>query len=222
MQIEVLNIQKSYGKKQVLKGVSFSAESGMCVGIVGANGCGKSTLLGILAGVFPAGGGQFLCDGENLFASPSRHARTVGYVPQGAPLFEELSAQDNLRLWYTPAEMRASLSDGVLALLGIDEFLRVPVRKLSGGMKKRLSIGCAVAAHPQILLCDEWSAALDLPCRERITAYFAHFCKNGGILAVVTHDPTELAACDALYVLRDGVLHPYVYDGDSRRLCEVL
>lgn len=150
MKIEIKNIKKNYSKKEVLRDVSFEASSGECIGILGENGSGKSTLFSVLTGL-QKGEGAFLADGADLMKSPSKRERIVGFVPQSPPLMAELSAKDNLRLWYTKAEMEKELSGGVLSLLGISEFVKVPVSKMSGGMKKRLSIGCAVANHPTVL-----------------------------------------------------------------------
>ena len=170
MQLEIRQIAKSFRKKQVLKDISLTAEPGTCIGILGANGCGKSTLLSILAGVQSADGGSFLWDGRDLLRDGKTRAAQVGYVPQGTPLIEELNARDNLLLWYDRASMKEQLRDGVLHLLGIEAFLNVPVSKMSGGMKKRLSIGCAMAKQPPILLLDEPTAALDLSCKQEIAA----------------------------------------------------
>jgi len=146
----------------------------------------------------------------------------VGYVPQGTPLMEELTARDNLRLWYTAEEMHASLTDGVLAMLGVDEFLDVTVAKMSGGMKKRLSIGCAVAKDPSVLLLDEPMTALDIVCKQRINAYLQERKRRGDILVLVTHDVMEMQLCDAWYILKDGVLTPFKYDGDIEVLAASL
>ena len=132
------------------------------MGILGANGTGKSTLLKILAGVLRPNAGRFLWQGEDLLRNPRLRASAVAYVPQGTPLIEELSARDNLRLWYEPEALARSLDDGVLRQLGLDEFLQTTASQLSGGMRKRLSIGCALARDPTILLLDEPTAALDL------------------------------------------------------------
>ena len=168
MDIQIKNISKSYRKKVVLKDISLNASGGQCIGILGSNGSGKSTFLSILAGVLGCDGGSFLCDGKDLFADPALRAFFVGYVPQGTPLLEELTAWDNLLLWYDKENLKKELENGVLKLLGIQDFLKVPVHKMSGGMKKRLSIGCAVANRPPILLLDEPTAALDLACKESI------------------------------------------------------
>lgn len=133
MNIEIKNIRKKYGKKEVLKGVDLKAGKGECIGILGGNGSGKSTLLTILAGIQSCSGGSFLIDGEDLFKNQKELSRLVGYVPQGTPLIEELNAYDNLLLWYSREEMKKELSGGILKLLGIDEFLKTRVSKMSGG-----------------------------------------------------------------------------------------
>ncbi len=222
MNIEIQHIQKRYRRKAVLTDVNLTASSGTCIGILGSNGCGKSTLLSVLAGVLQPDGGQFLCDGKDLLTNPKQRAKTVGYVPQGTPLMEELSARDNLRLWYTKQRMEQELANGVLKMLGVDEFLSVPVCKMSGGMKKRLSIGCAMAGRPPILLLDEPTAALDLVCKEQIARYLQSYKRSGGILLLTTHDATELALCDRWYILKNGTLTPYEYTGDLGDLVKAL
>ena len=222
MKIEIVNIEKHYRKKQVLRDISFTAEGGSCIGILGANGSGKSTLLSILAGVLKRDSGAFLFDGEDLFKNPARRAQLVGYVPQGTPLIEELTAKDNLSLWYDAKTMEKELKSGVLKMLGIDKFLKVTVNKMSGGMKKRLSIGCAMAKRPPIMLLDEPTAALDLVCKESISEYLQIYKKSGGLLLLTTHDVTELALCDQCYIIKEGKLVPFVFDGDVKKLVESL
>ena len=222
MGIELAGIRKSYGKKKVLEDISLKAGEGSCVGILGGNGCGKSTLLSILAGVRRADGGTFLYQGKELLKDGSLRAQLVGYVPQGDTLVEELTAWDNLRLWYDKKVLKDELDGGVLELLGISEFLKVTVRKMSGGMKKRLSIGCVVVGKPKILLLDEPSAALDLACKERIYQYYNLYKREGGILLMTTHDMQDMELCDNCCLLKNGTLTPYEYDGDIHRLAKCL
>ncbi len=214
MQIEIKNVSKSFGKKQILKDVSLSASSGQCIGILGANGSGKSTLLSVLAGINKADSGEFLYDGHNLFDYEKVRAEIVGYVPQGTPLFEELSALDNLRMWYSEKSLKKELDCGILSILGVNDFLRVPVYKMSGGMKKRLSIGCAVSTHPPILLLDEPMAALDLSCKKNISDYLKRHKSLGGVVFIVTHDVMEMELCDEYYIVKDGTVNKYFYNGD--------
>lgn len=222
MTIEVRGVRKAYGKKQVLADVSFSAKSGQCVGILGGNGSGKSTLFSILAGVRRADGGSFFYGETDLLRHPGRIPDVIGYVPQTDPLMEELSAWDNLRMWHDKKTLNRELAEGALRLLGIDGFLKTPVRKMSGGMRKRLSIACAVASRPGILVLDEPSAALDLVCKESITGFLKTYKEAGGIVLLTTHDVQDLTLCDECRILKEGSLRPYVYDGDFHRLAEAL
>lgn len=222
LEIEIAHIKKKYKKKEVLKDICLKTTGGKCIGILGGNGSGKSTLLSILAGVLKGAEGEFLWQGKNLLENSSLCAEIIGYIPQGIPLLEELSARDNLLLWYDRGKLEQELKEGVLAMLGMKDFLKTPVYKMSGGMKKRLAIGCAVAGNPRILLMDEPSAALDLECKERIINYICEFKEQGGTIFLATHDVQEIEVCDEWYILKDGVLHAYQYDGNVHRLVGML
>lgn len=222
MKIQIKDIHKKYGSRPVLQGIDLEVESGTCVGILGGNGCGKSTLLSILAGIQPADRGEFVIDGGDLFRHPKERSRLVGYVPQGTPLIEELSALDNLKLWYSKPDLQKSLEGGVLQMLGVDKFLKMPVSKLSGGMKKRLSIGCAISGRPPVLLMDEPMAALDLSCKQNISSYIKNHKEKGGIVLMASHDTLELALCDSWYIMKEGKLTPFTYTGDVDALVKNL
>jgi len=222
MKIEIKNIAKKYRKKTVLKDVNFEAFSGQCIGILGSNGSAKSTLLSILAGIQSADNGAFLYEKKDLFRYSAQRAELVGYVPQGTPLIEELTAYDNLLLWYDKTTLKQELESGVLKLLGINDFLKTTVSKMSGGMKKRLSIGCSIAKRPPILLLDEPMAALDIVCKKEIADYLQSYKEKGGIIILVTHDLLELELCDISYILKDGVLTDFEYDGNVENLVKSL
>ena len=218
------HITKSFsrGKKKVLADATFTARDGECIGILGANGCGKSTLLSILAGIQSPDSGSVVLNNQDLL-SAAKHkgiAERVGYVPQECPLIEELSAQDNLKLWYcdSPLSLEQELANGFLGMLGIPDFLNVCVKHMSGGMKKRLSIGCAIAHHPHVLLLDEPGAALDMICKERIEVYLRNYKKQGNIIVLATHEEREINMCDKLYILKNGILEPFTYDGNIHTL----
>ena len=131
----------------------------------------------------------------------------TGYVPQENPLMPELSVYDNLRLWYPDkAELAKELEEGFLQILGIPAFLKMPVSKLSGGMKKRVSIGIALSGMPPVLILDEPSAALDLVCKEDIRRYLQIYLERKGTVVITTHEESELSLCSSLYVMKDGKL----------------
>ncbi len=206
--LKVENIQKRYGKNRVLKGASFSCKKGQCIGIVGVNGSGKSTLLSIMAGVTNADSGEVIAEGTDILKDKSSMGRILGYVPQENPLIEDLSVRDNLKLWYcdSPYDLKKELKNGFLKTLGIDAYEKKTVKKLSGGMKKRVSIAVAVHNMPQLLLLDEPSAALDLIAKKIIRDYLKEYMASGGTVIIVTHDEEELDLCDSIYVVSDGKL----------------
>lgn len=206
--IEIDNLTSAYGKRKVLNGITLHGERGECIGIVGPNGCGKSTLLSIMAGVMRPLSGSICYYGKDALKNRAVFNKMTGYVPQENPLMPELTVYDNLRLWYTDkTELKNELEKGFLQLLGIPEFIKMPVFKLSGGMKKRVSLGIALSGMPPILILDEPSAALDLVCKEDIKRYLGIYLEKKGTVVITTHEESELALCDSLYVMKEGVLN---------------
>lgn len=200
-------ITKNYGKHRVLNNVSLKAEKGECIGLIGANGCGKSTLLNILAGVLKADSGTISFE-NGVVATSANIADMIGYVPQENPLFEKLSALDNLRFWYgkNTAGLKADLENGLPALFKITEYLNKRVENMSGGMKKRLSIACSLAKHQPILILDEPCAALDIPGKEDIHNYLKSYLKEGNTVIITSHEEAEIMLCDVVYFLENGTL----------------
>ncbi len=207
--LEAKEIRKSYGRREILRGVDLKAGPGSCLGIVGSNGCGKTTLLSILAGAQKADGGSLIVDGEDLFAHPGKFYDYIAYVPQENPLIPELTVRDNLSLWYKGGRkrMEEDLEHGPAAMLGLRPMCGMLVSRLSGGMKKRLSLACALSNHASCLIMDEPGAALDLECKEAIRQYLQAYMQGGGIVVLTSHEMDELSLCSMLYVLREGRLH---------------
>ncbi|MDD3241113.1 MAG: ATP-binding cassette domain-containing protein [Lachnospira sp.] len=206
--IEVSGISKKYGKNQILQNAGFYAEQGECIGIVGANGCGKSTLLGIISGSHKADSGMIQYAGQDPLKKRSVFSQMIGYVPQENPLMDNLSVYDNLRFWYCDSarNLKDDLTNGVPAILGVSQYLDKNVAKLSGGMKKRLSIACALAKNPPILIMDEPGASLDIVCKQDIKNYLRWYNQNGGTVIITSHEETELELCNRMYLLSKGGL----------------
>lgn len=206
--LEISDLYKSYHKQNILTGVELTVKPGECVGIVGCNGCGKTTLLSILAGAQKADRGSILYNGKQAIGHPRVFAKEAAYVPQENPLMEELTVRDNLLLWYRGSrkQMEGDLKDGAAAMLGVDRMLERTVSRLSGGMKKRLSIACALSNHAPVLIMDEPGAALDLECKEIIRNYLMEYMASGGAVILTSHELAELALCTDMYVLKDQVL----------------
>ena len=211
--IDIVGLKKRYGKRDILRGVSLNIEFGSCIGILGGNGSGKTTILSILAGITDADEGEFICEGYDLLKDDKRRRFLVGIIPQCNPLIEELSAKDNLLLWHDRKYLDISAKEGIIRDLGITKFINKRVSTLSEGMKKRLSM---------ILLMDEPSAALDITAKEVIHEYIKKFTAIGGIVILVTHDEGELGLCDRHYILKDGVLNDYSFDGNMKKLVNLI
>lgn len=214
--LEVSGIYKKFKKRQILNGVSFTAEPGSCVGIAGGNGCGKTTLLSILAGINRPDQGSIRFDGQEAVGKRSVFEKKAAYVPQENPLIPELTARDNFALWYKgdKKRMEKDLEEGVAKVLGVSEFLSIPAGKLSGGQKKRLSIASALSNQASVLIMDEPGAALDLRAKEEIIHYIRTFVRKGGIVILTSHEMPELRVCSQLYILKQGVLRPVKKEGE--------
>lgn len=220
--IDIVGLKKRYGKRDILKGVTLNIEFGSCIGILGGNGSGKTTILSILAGITDADEGEFICEDYDLLKDDKRRRFLVGIIPQCNPLIEELSGKDNLLLWHDRKYLDMSAKEGIIKELGITKFINKRVSTLSEGMKKRLSIACAVKKHSKILLMDEPSAALDIVAKEIIHEYIKKFTDMGGIVILVTHDEGELNLCERHYILKDGVLNEYRFDGNIKNLAKLI
>lgn len=201
--IEVKDIKKSYGKKRVLSDISFQAECGECVAIVGRNGCGKTTLMQILAGVVKPDSGTVSYFGNDPLKQKRVFRQFCGYVPQELPLIEELSVKDNLRLWGAD---RGAAYEEIVKKFQLKELMNIAVSKLSGGMKRRLSIACALSEWPPILLLDEPVTALDLYYKDSIEQWLNEYRKLNGIVIMTTHDEKEIMNCDRCLFMKDGRL----------------
>lgn len=207
--IEVKSVAKKYGRHEVLKDVSFYANTGECVGIVGANGCGKSTLLKILSGSIKPDSGRLVYEGADPLKNVKIFERLIGYVPQENPLMTQLSVMDNLKFWYCDSSrsLKNDLINGAPAMLGISAYADKRVDRLSGGQKKRLSIACALAKQPAVLIMDEPGASLDIVCKEDIKNYLKRYMQSGGTVILTSHEQTELELCSRMYLLKNGTMH---------------
>lgn len=201
--VEVLHLQKKYGRKVILEDINFRAECGERIGIVGKNGCGKSTLMRILSGIMKPDDGEILYFGENALSRKKVFRKYCGYVPQENPLIEELSVKDNLRLW---GNYNGEMTEKLTELLNLQDMMKMPVEKLSGGMKRRVSIACALMNMPPIILMDEPTTALDLYYKEGIHKWMESYQKMNGIIIMTTHDEQEIMDCDRCLIMKDGKL----------------
>lgn len=199
--IDVEHISFSYGKKPILKDISFHVNSGERIAIIGNNGCGKSTLLRIMAGIIKPQEGTVRYYGKDACSDRDLFRKYCGYVPQENPLMEELSVKDNLRLWN---KGKKEIPEEIIRMNGLENILTEKVTVLSGGMKRRLSIACAMMGMPPIMLMDEPTSALDMEYRKQIHEWMDRYRKMNGTLVIVTHDKEEIEESDIIFKLKGG------------------
>lgn len=182
-------------KKAVLTDVSINAEKGEVIGLLGLNGSGKSTLLSAIAGLRKPSSGSIKVNGK------------AGFVTQENALIDELTAMDNLKMW-TPLSKQdiiKELTETELSILKVNEFIDLKVKRMSGGMKKRLAIASVLLAKPDILLMDEPLAALDIPAKNDIINFIDSFKSKGGTVFIASHSEELFKHCSKIYLLKNGV-----------------
>jgi lipopolysaccharide export system ATP-binding protein len=211
------HLQKSYGKRQVVKDVSLTVRTGEVVGLLGPNGAGKTTSFYIIVGLLRASGGDISIDGESIEHMPiHRRARLgLGYLPQEASIFRKLNVEDNVRAVLElqrdeqgeplkSAEIERRLTD-LLQELRVEHLRESPALALSGGERRRVEIARALATRPRFILLDEPFAGID-PIAVIEIQRIINFLKARGIGVLITdHNVREtLGICDHAYIISDG------------------
>jgi ABC-2 type transport system ATP-binding protein len=215
--IQTQDLRKDFGAVRALKGVNLNIESGQIFGLLGPNGAGKTTLIRLLIGSTKATGGSLSVLALDPIKQKQDLRRLIGYMPQEPALYEDLSAQDNIRFFNQAFEIEALSRrvDEVIEFVGLGERARDPVYQFSGGMKQRVSLACALARRPQLLFLDEPTSGIDPKLRESFWRHFRELTSQGVTLVVSTHQMDEAMYCDRLAVLHRGTV---LADDTPRRL----
>ena len=208
--IEVRNLAFSYDRQKVLRDVSFVASPGEVLSVVGANGAGKTTLLRILATLQLPESGTVLMDGQDALQRPLRYRRQLGYLPENAALYEDMTVREYLRyrtiLKGEPAKrVRRRVSESV-ELCQIGDVLRAQIGTLSAGQRKRVAIADAMILRPRVLLLDDFLSGLDGPMRAATGSLLSSAVAFSSVI-VTGHELEDLAKWTTRFlVLHDGVL----------------
>jgi heme exporter protein A len=201
--IELERLERRYGERVALGGVSVRVEEGQTLAVLGGNGAGKTTLLRVLAGLLRPHGGSARVLGAALPDERWKLPAQVGYVGHEPLLYRELTGRENLRYHADLHDVPHARVDTVLADLDIDDRADEPVRDLSKGLVQRLAIARAVLHEPALLLLDEPRANLDPAAAELVEPIIGR--ASGRTRVLVSHDVEgALAESDVTLGLRDG------------------
>ncbi len=205
MILELKGIEKSFGEKKVLHGVSFSAESGKAFGLLGRNGAGKTTTIRIIMGVFPANGGEILIDGKPV----SYEEIKIGYLPEERGLYPKKPIMDQLIYF---AELKGmSKKDAIASIdfwlkrLNMEEYRNKKLETLSKGNQQKIQLITALAHDPQIIILDEPFSGLDPVNAMMLKEVVKEEIAKGKIVLFSSHQMSYIEEfCDSIAIINAG------------------
>ena len=206
--IEVRDLVKRFGGAPVVSGVSFDCAPGEVFGFVGPDGAGKTTIMRLLAAVMTPDEGSIVIEGVDAVADPERVRSRVSYMPQRFGLYEDLTIDENIEffaeLFGIARRDREERAARLLAASGMTPFRKRRAGQLSGGMKQKLGLTCALIHTPRVLLLDEPTAGVDPLSRRDFWRILYGLRGEGVTIIVATSYLDEAERCTRLGLLRDG------------------
>ena len=206
--LEVREICKSYGKKQVLRDLSFTIQSGEVYGLLGPNGAGKTTTISILCGLIRADRGLVTMNGQKL----SNSTRSlIGVAPQENIFYKSLTCEENLRffgqLYGLSHEVCRKQASYCLELVGLSDRAKSIADNLSGGMQRRLSMAIALVHQPQLVILDEPTTGLDIEARYEVWELIRNLRRQDTAILLTTHMLEEAERlCQRIGIIKQGCL----------------
>jgi ABC-2 type transport system ATP-binding protein len=205
--IRVVNLHKQYGQLEAVRGISFNVQKGEIFGLIGPDGAGKTSTFQILAGVMEATSGEV-----EVFGRHARDARSeTGYLTQAFSLYPDLSVMENVRyvgdLRHVAPEDITSRAMYYLRMFGMERFPDRLAGRLSGGMKQKLALVCALVPQPKVLLLDEPTTGVDPVSRREFWDALAHLAADGLTILVATPYLDEAERCHRIALIYQGEIH---------------
>jgi ABC-2 type transport system ATP-binding protein len=207
--LEVNSIAKSFGPIRAVENVTFKVSAGEIYGLLGPNGAGKTTSISMICGLLKPDAGQVVVDGHSFASNPQRAKSVMGVTPQDLALYEELSGRENLEFWGRIAGLSASAAktraSELLDALALADRANDAVKKYSGGMKRRINLGCALMHRPKVLLLDEPTVGIDPQARAKILEFIDGLRSSGTAILYTTHYLEEAETlCQRIGIIDHG------------------
>ena len=206
--IEVNNVSKHYGKIQALKDVSFSVQKGEVFGLIGPDGAGKTTMFRILCTLLKPENGTATVDGYDVVSQMKKVRKRVGYVPGRFSLYQDLTVEENLRFFATLFNTTVEENyDSIKAIYSqIERFKDRKAGALSGGMKQKLALCCALVHQPSVLFLDEPTTGVDPVSRKEFWEILGHLKVRDITIIASTPYLDEVRNCERVVFLSEGVV----------------
>ena len=217
--IEVNKLEKSFGPIHAVQGITFSVNHGEVLGFLGPNGAGKSTTMKMIAGFLEPDGGSVTVNGYNVVDDPIRVKTNIGYLPEGAPSYGEMTVNNFLHFI---AEIRGyrgndkdACVDAAVKEVQLQTVLEQSIETLSKGFKRRVGIAQAILHDPDVLIMDEPTDGLDPNQKHEVRTLIKEMAAEKAII-ISTHILEEVdAVCDRAIIISDGKL---LFDGSPQEL----
>ena len=209
--LKVAHLSKTFGAVRAVEDVNFVVRPGEIYGLLGPNGAGKTTTISMLSGLLAPDAGEVLVAGTALAADPQKAKRIMGVVPQELAIYEELTGRENLEFWGRMSGLSArdarARTEQLLASLTLSDRGNDAVKKYSGGMKRRINLGCALLHRPQLLLLDEPTVGIDPQARLNILEFIRDLRTGGTAILYTTHYLEEAESlCSRIGIIDHGRL----------------
>jgi ABC-2 type transport system ATP-binding protein len=209
--LKVEGLVKAFGAIRAVDTVRFEVRSGEIYGLLGPNGAGKTTTISIISGLLKPDAGDVSVAGAPFWSDPQRAKAIMGVVPQELALYEELTGRENLEFWGRIAGLAAgdarSRATELLEALWLADRANDALKTYSGGMKRRINLGCALLHRPQLLLLDEPTVGIDPQARLNILEFIRGLRASGTAILYTTHYLEEAETlCDRIGIIDHGRL----------------
>ena len=206
--IDVQGLTKEYGRLRAVDNLSFRVEPGQVLGFLGPNGAGKTTTMRIVAGFLPATSGRVLVCGHDIETQSVAAKRRIGYLPEGAPSYPEMTPRSFLEFIAEargmPAARRRQRLDEVFALLHLERVLEQSIDTLSKGYRRRVGLAQAILHDPEVLILDEPTDGLDPNQKHEVRELISRMARDK-IIVISTHLLEEVdAVCDRAIIIAHG------------------